>query len=160
MRLGLVAVGRLASGPERDLVRRYVNRFDALARGIGLGRLELQETAEGRSRRAADRRAEEARALRALVPAAGRLVLFDGRGAMLGSAEFAAEIGRTRDGGVPALFFVIGGPDGADESLRGGADSVLSLGRMSMPHQLVRVLVAEQIYRAATILAGHPYHRG
>ena len=159
MKLQLATIGRLKAGPERDLATRYLARAAAAARSVGLTGVEQKELDESRSRRPEDRKSEEARALKAAIPAGALLVLLDERGKSIGSEAFAAEIGRARDSGVPALVLAIGGPDGFDPALRGEAGLVLSFGAMTWPHQLVRIMASEQIYRAVTILAGHPYHR-
>lgn len=158
MRLSVVAVGRLKAGPERELVERYRHRIGAIGRSLGLTGLDLVELPESRARREEDRRAEEADALLARA-AASVLVVFDERGQSLTSEVFASRIGAWRDEGRPAVACVIGGPDGLDPSLRARADLVLSFGALTLPHQIVRALVVEQLYRAVTILAGHPYHR-
>ena len=159
MRLAVVAVGRLKSGPERSLVERYRERAEALGRPLGLSPFDLSEIPEGRARRAPDRRAEEGTALLDKSgPAA--LIAFDERGKTVTSEAFAGLIARWRDDGRPAAACLIGGPDGLDDAIRARADLVLSFGALTLPHQLVRVLVVEQLYRALTILAGHPYHRG
>jgi 23S rRNA (pseudouridine1915-N3)-methyltransferase len=159
VRLILTAVGRLKAGLERDLCARYIERAAALARSVGLTGIDLRELDEGRARRPEDRKAEEARALRAAIPAGARLVLLDERGKSLTSEAFATDIGRSRDAGLPALVLAIGGPDGHDPGLLAEAPLTLCFGAMTWPHQLVRIMAAEQIYRALTILAGHPYHR-
>lgn len=159
MRLDIVAVGRLKAGPERDLVSRYAERCVALGRGLGLSGPAMSEIAESAARRPEDRKAEEARAIRARVAEGAALVLCDEGGTLPDSAAFASRIGAWRDSGKPALALVIGGADGLAPDLRAEADLVIAFGRMTIPHQLVRVLVLEQVYRAATILAGHPYHR-
>jgi 23S rRNA (pseudouridine1915-N3)-methyltransferase len=159
LKIILVAVGRLKSGPERDLCTRYIERAQALARGVGLTGVEAREIDESRARRPEDRKAEEARAILALLPDDARLVVLDERGRSLSSADFAADIGRLRDDGAAAYALVIGGPDGISEELRSKAHKVLAFGAMTWPHQMVRFMAAEQIYRATTILAGHPYHR-
>jgi 23S rRNA (pseudouridine1915-N3)-methyltransferase len=158
VRLSVVAVGRLKSGPERDLAERYRERAEALGRTGGFSPVDVVEIAESRARRDADRRAEEARAILDRAGSAP-LAAFDERGRSLSSEAFAERLGRWRDGGTPALTFAIGGPDGLDPSVRDRADLVLSFGALTLPHQLVRVLVLEQLYRGLTILAGHPYHR-
>lgn len=158
MRIWLIAVGRMKAGPERELCARYLERAAASARGAGFTGVEAREIDESRARRPEDRKAEEAQAIRALVPIGARLILLDERGKSPTSEAFAADIARARDAGAPALALVIGGPDGLDPSLREG-NSVVALGAMTWPHQLVRIMAAEQIYRAITILTGHPYHR-
>ena len=159
MRLAVVAVGRLKSGPERDLVERYRERVNGLARPLGFASLEMAEVVEGRARREVDRRLEEGEALRAKAGTA-TLLAFDERGASLTSEALAARIAGWRDEGRPALACLVGGPDGLDSGLRQSCELVLSFGRLTLPHQLVRALVVEQVYRCLTILAGHPYHRG
>lgn len=160
MRLALIGVGRLKSGPERELFDRYFKRLSDLARSQGIADVELREVEEGRARRAGDRRAEEARAILAAAPKGAWLALLDERGLAMTSAQWAAEIGKARDGAAPAYAVAIGGPDGLDPALRAQARSVLSFGAMTWPHQLVRVMASEQLYRALSILGGHPYHRG
>jgi 23S rRNA (pseudouridine1915-N3)-methyltransferase len=160
VRLILIAVGRLKAGPERDLFERYAKRIVAQARAVGIGGIDFREIEEGRGRRAEERQGEEARAIRAALPDGARLVLCDEGGASLTSAGFAAEIGAARDTGAAGYALVIGGPDGFEGALRGEARRLVAFGAMTWPHQLARILAAEQLYRALTILAGHPYHRG
>ena len=159
MKLILGAVGRLKAGPERDLAARYIERARAAARPLGLSGPDVRELEESRARRAEDRKAEEAKALLALVPAGARMVALDERGAAISSEKFAQALATARDDGAPALALLIGGPDGFDEELRRRANLVIAFGAMTWPHQLVRVMAGEQIYRAITILSGHPYHR-
>jgi 23S rRNA (pseudouridine1915-N3)-methyltransferase len=158
VRLAVVAVGRLKPGPERELVARYRDRAEALGRSLGVFSVEIIEIAESRLRRAADRRAEEAAALLEKVRDAV-LVAFDERGRLPTSEAFAERLGSWRDAGRPALALAIGGPDGLEEAVRRHAELVVAFGALTLPHQLVRVLAMEQVYRAFTILAGHPYHR-
>jgi 23S rRNA (pseudouridine1915-N3)-methyltransferase len=159
LRLLLIGVGRLKAGPERELFERYFKRLVDLARTSGVAGVDLREIEEGRARRPEDRRAEESRLILASLPKGARLALLDERGAALSSAQWAGEIGKARDNAAPAYALAIGGPDGFDPSLRSQAQSVLSFGAMTWPHQLVRVMAAEQLYRSLSILAGHPYHR-
>ena len=159
MRISLIAVGRLKAGSERDLAARYLDRAIAAARSVGLTGIELRELDESRARSDTSRKTEEARAIAALLPGGARLCVLDERGRAMTSPAFAADIGKARDAGVPQFALVIGGPDGIDPSLREKADLVLAFGAMTWPHQLVRVMAAEQIYRAVKILGGHPYHR-
>ena len=159
MRLAVLAVGRLKSGPERELAERYRARLETLGRSLGFAPVEIVELPESRARRPADRVAEEAVAvLEHAGPAP--LAVFDERGRSLTSDAFAAWVGQRRDEGRAGAVFAIGGPDGFGEAVRKRAELVLSFGGLTVPHQLVRVLVLEQLYRALTILAGHPYHRG
>ena len=158
MRLGILAIGRLKSGPERDLVERYRVRIETIGRGLGIDRLDLVELPESRARREDDRRTEEASALLARVGPAV-LVAFDERGTSPTSEALAERIRTWRDEGQAALTCVIGGPDGLQSRVRDRADLVVSFGSFTLPHQIVRALVAEQLYRALTIIGGHPYHR-
>jgi len=149
----------MKAGPERDLLDRYVKRMDAVASSIGGSRVYWRELDEGRARNVEERRAEEARAIVATAPKGAWLTVLDERGAALTSAQWAAEIGKARDASFPAYAVAIGGPDGVDPRLRGAVRSLISFGAMTWPHQLLRVMAAEQLYRALSILAGHPYHR-
>lgn len=159
MKLIVGAVGRLKAGSERDLADRYLERARLATRPLGLSGPEVRELEESRARRPEDRKAEEAKALLALLSPGAKVVALDERGASISSEKFAQVISKARDEGAPALAVLIGGPDGLDEALRARADLTIAFGAMTWPHQLVRVMAAEQIYRAVTILAGHPYHR-
>ncbi|GGC45608.1 23S rRNA (pseudouridine(1915)-N(3))-methyltransferase RlmH [Chelatococcus reniformis] len=163
MKIGLIAVGRLKAGPERELAQRYHERATALGRTLGLAVLPFVELAESRSPDTSGRKAEEAAAILARIDT-GRaadtaVVAFDERGEAVTSEVFAGRLAAWRDGGMPGMALVIGGPDGLDPAVRQRADLTLSFGAMTLPHQIVRVLVLEQLYRAMTIMAGHPYHR-
>ncbi len=160
MRITLLCVGRLRAGPERQLFDRYFKRLCESARRVGIAGVDLREIDESRARRPEDRREEEAAALLGAAPAGAMLVALDERGASPTSAEWAAQIGGARDASRPLYAVVVGGPDGLSDSLRAKADRVVSFGAMTWPHQLVRVMACEQLYRAMTILSRHPYHRG
>ena len=153
MRLALAAVGRLRQGPEAALVADYLDRFARTGRPLGLPPVTLTEV----EAKAGGMEAE-AVLLERSRPAGSLLVTLDERGVMLSSPDLAARLAGWRDEGRDATF-MIGGADGLAPSLRGKADVSISLGRMVWPHLLVRVMLAEQLYRAATILAGSPYHR-
>jgi 23S rRNA (pseudouridine1915-N3)-methyltransferase len=159
LRISLAVIGQMKSGPERELADRYLDRFGKVAPSVGLEFRGVRETGESRARDAQTRKREEARNLIGTDAENARILSFDERGKPLTSAEFAALIGRWRDDGAKTMLALIGGADGLDESLRERADRIVSFGAMTLPHQLVRVLAAEQLYRAATILSGHPYHR-
>jgi 23S rRNA (pseudouridine1915-N3)-methyltransferase len=159
MRLVVISIGRLKQGPERELAERYRERFDDLGRKLGFRGLEIQEIPESRARDAATRMAEEATAISAAIPAKSVLVALDERGDNIDSSAFARHLGRWRDEQVPNTIFMIGGADGLSPDLRRKAKLGIAFGSATWPHQMVRVMLLEQIYRAATILAGHPYHR-
>ena len=159
MRLAIAAVGRLKSGPERDLARRYLERIGQTGRGVGLDAPDVIELDESRARSPDQRKRDEAGALKAALDPKFAVVALDESGKHLSSEAFAGWIGRRRDDGVAGLAFVIGGPDGLSPELLASAEMKIAFGAMTWPHQIVRVLLAEQLYRAATILAGHPYHR-
>ncbi len=159
MRVGVGAIGRMKEGPERELVRRYLTRAAATGKALGFTAFAVREAAESRAGAAAARKAEEARALAAQLPAAGVLVALDERGKALGSEAFARQLAAWRDAGRPAVSFAIGGADGLDPAFVASAELALSFSPLTWPHQLVRIMLAEQLYRATTILSGHPYHR-
>ncbi|MCC6949501.1 MAG: 23S rRNA (pseudouridine(1915)-N(3))-methyltransferase RlmH [Bradyrhizobiaceae bacterium] len=159
MRLLIAAVGRLKAGPERELLDRYVERANAAGRAVSLAPLEIVEIPESAARRPGDRVAEETAKLEASVPKGTRRIVLDSRGRNLASQEFANRLAAFRDQGTPAAAFLIGGADGLTSSIQSGADLTISYGAATFPHQIVRILLAEQIYRAITILSGHPYHR-
>lgn len=154
MKVAVLAVGRLRAGPERELVSDYLARFDRTGRALGLGParvIEVEAKAGGM--------AAEAELLARAIPPGAMLVTLDERGRTLSSPEFADLLAGWRDGGRSEAAFVIGGADGIAPALRARADLSISFGRMVWPHLLVRVMLAEQLYRAAAILAGAPYHR-
>jgi 23S rRNA (pseudouridine1915-N3)-methyltransferase len=159
MRQIICAVGRLKDGPERLLVEKYRDRLAPLAKRLGLAPVVWHEIGESRAADAARRREEEGAALLKLVRGADFVIALDERGKPLTSGAFARVLARTRDGGAKAAAIVIGGPDGLSEAVREAAHLLLSLGAVTLPHGLARVILAEQLYRAATILSGHPYHR-
>ena len=158
LRLTLLCVGRAKAGAERDLAQRYIDRAKAAGRAVGLT-FEAQEIDESRARRSDDRKAEEARSIAAHVGGNAMVIALDETGRTVTSPEFASLIATARDDGVATLAFVIGGPDGLDPAWRQAAVHVIAFGAMTWPHQLVRIMAAEQLYRAVTILTGHPYHR-
>lgn len=155
MRVHLCAVGRLRQGPERALIDDYVTRFDRTGRALSLGPLSEHEVEDKRGLGMS----AEADLLSRAVPAGALVAVLDERGRTMTSPDFAAQLARWRDGGRQDVAFVIGGADGIDPTFRDRAEFALSFGAMVWPHMLVRVMLAEQLYRAATILAGGPYHR-
>lgn len=155
MRLIVCAVGRLRAGPEADLVADWLLRAGRTGAPVGLGPATVQEVED----RSGGGPAAEARLLERAVPKGAAVCALDERGRMLSSPEFAGLLAGWRDAGRPAAAFLIGGADGLDPGLRGRADAAVSLGPMVWPHMLARAMLAEQLYRAASILAGTPYHR-
>lgn len=159
MRIVIAAVGRLKQGPERDLAERYRKRAADAGRSIGFQSVEVVEIRESRAGSAERRMLEESIAIANILPERAISVALDDRGASLTSAAFAGRLQGWRAEGRPAATFIIGGADGLAPSLRGKADLAVAFGASTWPHQLVRIMLLEQIYRAATILSGHPYHR-
>ena len=159
MRVGIVAIGRMKQGPERELVARYLERAIGVGKSLGLTSFAVSEINESRAASAAARKTEEAKAIAAQLPDSSLVVALDERGKTLGSDDFARRVGRWRDDGKAALNFVIGGADGLDPAFVAKADLTLSFSPLTWPHQLVRIMLCEQLYRATTILSGHPYHR-
>ena len=159
MRISIFAVGRLKSGPEKDLASRYLDRFAKTGPAIGLEFSRVIEVAESRASNPDTRKREEAAMLEKHLTDGASLILLDERGKALDSPAFADVIGNLRDGGKRDVVIAIGGADGLDPALYDKATAVLCLGKLTWPHQLVRILIAEQLYRAVTILSGHPYHR-
>lgn len=159
MRIVVIAVGRLKQGPERELAERYRERFEDLSRKLGFRGIDVHEIGESRARDAAARIAEEAAAIATHIPEKSLLVTLDEHGQNIDSAGFAGQLGRWRDEAAPSTAFVIGGADGLSPELQRRAKLRIAFGTATWPHQIVRVLLLEQLYRAATILAGHPYHR-
>ncbi|MBU3028631.1 23S rRNA (pseudouridine(1915)-N(3))-methyltransferase RlmH [Paracoccus marinaquae] len=154
MRIDIVAVGRLKKGPEAALVADYLDRFARTGRSLGFPAVTVHEVEDRRG----GGMAAEAELLARAIPAGAALVVLDERGAQPTSPEFAARLAGFRDA-ARDLCLVIGGADGLEAGLRDRAEWQISFGRMVWPHLLVRVMLAEQLYRAATILAGSPYHR-
>jgi 23S rRNA (pseudouridine1915-N3)-methyltransferase len=160
MRLIVAAVGRLKDDAERALLAKYRERFEGAGKRLGLGPVVWHELAESRAATAPKRCAEEGAALLKLARGADAIVALDERGKALSSEAFAKYLAKRRDDGAQTLALLIGGPDGLAREVREAAQLVFSLGAITLPHALARIVLAEQLYRAATILAGHPYHRG
>ena len=154
MRITLAAVGRLGRAPEAALAREYAERATAAGRSLALGPVELVEV-EGRK----TGREAEGQALLAAVPAGAHVVACDERGRPLASRALAARLGALRDSGVRQLVFLVGGADGLSDEARAAAHELLAFGPQTWPHALVRAMLAEQVYRGVSILAGSPYHR-
>ena len=155
MRVAICAVGRLRQGPEKTLIDDYLLRFNRTGRSLGLGPCDLIEVEDKRG----GGMTTEADLLRNALPKGATAICLDERGKTLSSPEFAQLLARFRDQGQGPLAFVIGGADGIDPGLRAETQTAISFGAMVWPHMLARVMLTEQLYRAATILGGSPYHR-
>jgi 23S rRNA (pseudouridine1915-N3)-methyltransferase len=160
MRLIIAAVGRLKDGPERELLERYRERFGAIAKRLGFSAVAWHELGESRATSAAKRCAEEGAGLLKLARDADAIIALDERGKALTSQAFAQLLAKVRDDGAGTAAILIGGPDGLAPAVRDATHMQVSFGAITLPHGLARIVLAEQLYRAATILAGHPYHRG
>jgi 23S rRNA (pseudouridine1915-N3)-methyltransferase len=159
MRIVVAAVGRLKQGSETELSERYRKRVAQTGRQLGLRDIEIIEIRESRAADASKRMLEESIALANVIPQDAAVVLLDSLGENLDSIGFATQLAKWRANGRPAVVFLIGGADGLAASLREKTELRLSFGAATWPHQLVRVMLLEQLYRSMTILAGHPYHR-
>lgn len=155
MRVHICAVGRLRAGPERALIDDYLTRFDRTGRGLGLGPAKIHEVEDKKG----GGMPTEAALLERAIPKGAVICTMDERGSLLSSPEFSQKLAKWRDAGRADLAFVIGGADGINPPLRAKADFSISLGKMVWPHMLARAMLCEQLYRAASILAGSPYHR-
>lgn len=155
----MAAIGRLKAGAETELAGRYRKRAEQTGRSLGWKSVEIIEIRESRADDAHKRMLEESIALANVIPERSVIVLLDEHGDNPGSAKFAEQLAKWRAAGTSTLTFVIGGADGLAGSLRDKAAMKLSFGAATWPHQLVRAMLLEQLYRAATILTGHPYHR-
>ena len=155
----IAAVGRLKAGPERELCERYLERARKSGKALGFRGFTVEETPESRAARPTDRIAEEERALSTRLRPDDLLVALDVDGSLTDSDAFAAALSKDAAASVPRVVFVIGGADGLGDGLRARSKRTMSFGRMTWPHQIARILLAEQLYRATTILSGHPYHR-
>lgn len=159
MRIVVVAVGRLKNSAEREVFAKYRDRFEALGKRLGLSPITWQELSESRAGTADQRKAEEGAALLKAARGADVMIALDECGKMLSSKELARLIARVRDDGAKTLALVIGGADGLSPAALEAARHKLALGALTLPHGLARIVLAEQLYRVATILSGHPYHR-
>ncbi|CTQ61529.1 Ribosomal RNA large subunit methyltransferase H [Roseibium album] len=159
MRFTFSCIGKMKAGAEKDLLDRYIDRARKTGRGLGISDIVVSELSESRAQRSEDRKAEEAKGLLNSVSGSARVVVLDENGKNLTSPDFSRKIESWKDEGIPEVVFAIGGADGHGQELLARADLKLAFGAMTWPHQIARILLAEQVYRAMTILSGHPYHR-
>lgn len=159
MRLAIVAIGRLKDGAERELLERYRTRFEPIAKRLGIAPVTWTELPESRAATALKRCAEEGDLLLKAARDASYIIALDVAGAPLSSEAFAKVLARERDAGHKTMAILLGGPDGYGADALAAVHLRFSLGAVTLPHTLARIILAEQLYRAATILSGHPYHR-
>jgi 23S rRNA (pseudouridine1915-N3)-methyltransferase len=159
MDIALAAVGRLKAGPESELCDRYLDRARKSGARLGFRGFNVEELSESRAQRSQDRVVQEQDAVLAMLGRDGRVVCLHERGELIDSQSFAAALSRDAAQSIARTTFVIGGPDGLGPRILDRADRSVAFGRLTWPHQIVRILLAEQLYRAMTILSGHPYHR-
>ena len=159
MRLKILSIGKMKKGPERELLERYCDRATKAGRQLGIQQVEVAEWAESRAGTASQRKSDEAAQLVNAVPSGAVLIALDETGKDTTSGAIANLIETSLADGVPEICIAIGGPDGHGRELLERASMTWRFGRMTWPHQLVRIMAAEQFYRAITILCGHPYHR-
>jgi 23S rRNA (pseudouridine1915-N3)-methyltransferase len=159
MRIAISAIGKLKDAEERTIIERYSKRLNGSGKPLGIGPLEIREHPESRAAEVAERKRDEAAKLLKDIGTGDVVIALEPTGKSLTSEAFADFIRTTRDGGAKTCLFLIGGPDGHGNVALNAASLKLSLGAFTLPHGLARVVLVEQLYRAATILARHPYHR-
>ena len=155
MRLRIIAIGRLRNGPEKDLIEDYIAKFNRTGRPLGLGPVEFSELEDKKG----GGKAAEGALLSKAIPSGAAVIALDEHGTLQTSPDFSQNLARIRDQAPSELIFVIGGADGLAPEVLARADAKLSFGKMVWPHMLARVMLTEQLYRAASILSGGPYHR-
>ena len=155
MKIHLCVVGRLRNGPEKELIDDYLHRFEKIGRAHGLGPVLVNEVEDKKN----GGMLNEAILLQRVIPKGAKVIILDERGDVISSPNFATKISSYANNSISDLAIIIGGADGIDPKLRERADYKVSFGKMVWPHALVRVMISEQLYRAASILAGSPYHR-
>jgi 23S rRNA (pseudouridine1915-N3)-methyltransferase len=159
MRIVIAAVGKLKDAEERGICDRYAKRLNVAGKPVGLGPLDIVALNESRLEAVSARKDDEAQRLLKAASGSALKIALDENGKQLSSEAFAKLLGTHANTGTKACAFLIGGPDGHGAAVLADATMTLSLGQFTLPHGLARVVLIEQLYRAATLLAGHPYHR-
>lgn len=159
MKIGIAAIGRLKNGPERELYDRYAKRAEVSGRQISMGPFSLIELNESKAGNVQVRQQQEGQGVLNKIQDQAVLIILDEKGKNLTSRAFSDKLIDYRDLGRDSVYFIIGGPDGLSAEIKSKADLSISFGAMTLPHGIVRILLAEQLYRAITIASGHPYHR-
>jgi len=160
MRVLLACVGRTANAPEQEMCDAFLRKARSTGRSLGFSDIALQVVETSRAATRPVRQTEEAERLARHVPAAAHRIVLDETGKAWRSEDFAARLAKLRDGGTRDLVFLVGGPDGFLPEFREKAEERLAFGPQTWPHLMVRMMLAEQIFRGLAILSGHPYHRG
>ena len=159
MRISIIAVGKMKAGPERELVARYLTRAKTTGKNLGLQDFNIIELSESRASSPNARKAQEAVAILSALPKDASVIALDETGISQTSQKFTTSLRNLNDQATKNLCFIIGGADGLANDVRKRAKTCLSFSPLTWPHQIVRIMLAEQLYRATTILTGHPYHR-
>ena len=159
MKMIIASIGRLKSGEEKPLFDKYVKRSRDIAKSTGINSIDFIELAESQNRSIEKRKEEESDAILKALPSPNYLITLDQTGKSLSSDKLSKLIHEQRTQNTKNFAFVIGGPDGLSSNILAKSNLTLAFGSMTWPHQLVRIMLVEQIYRAFTILNGHPYHR-
>ena len=154
MKINICAIGRIKSSPEVDMVNDYVDRFERIGKNIGLGPIKIIEKESKKSGVLS-----EGKVLLASIPNNSIICILDEKGADLNSLAFAKTIEHWRDNLNLELSLVIGGAGGLSKEIKNKAHHSISFGKMVWPHRLIRVMITEQLYRAASIISGSPYHK-
>jgi len=160
MKLTIFAIGRMKSGPDRDLLERYTGRANNTGKSLQLDGPGIREFSESRAKTSEKRKQDEAAIMLAEIPRGAYLIALDEYGQDISSNKLANLLTSKADEACPNIVFAIGGPDGHGQQILDNAQRKIRFGSMTWPHQMVRIMLAEQIYRSMTILTGHPYHRG
>jgi len=159
MDITIIAIGKMKNGPERELISRYIERSIKSGKQLGLTGFKVIELSESQRSSALERKADEAKAINKHIPTKANIIVLDEKGKSIGSVAFAKLISNWRDDAIANLFFIIGGADGLDKSIIKSANISIGFSALTWPHQLVRIMLAEQLYRSTTIISNHPYHR-
>jgi len=159
MQITLIAIGKMKNGAEKELFSRYFDRANNISRQTGISKFNIVELGESQRKTAFERKIEEANAIKKVLPNGAIIILLDERGKSINSKDFASKISNLRDDGTANLCFIIGGADGLEPNLLKQANFKIGFSALTWPHQLVRIMLMEQLYRAMTILNNHPYHR-
>jgi 23S rRNA (pseudouridine1915-N3)-methyltransferase len=159
MHVAIIAVGRMKAGPERELIARYQKRFALAGKNLGLSGPDIIEISESKASSSELRKSEEAKKIVDAIPDGAFVIALDEHGKNISSTTLSQKVLRIQEDGNRAIVFLIGGADGHGDLALKRANLTLSFGQLTWPHQIVRLLLVEQLYRITTIQSGHPYHR-